>query len=68
MTCNLKTLKDVNEDIGHIHEHGSADRYCIATEDIGFEKVFLCQLDRSYIFKKMVDLIHIQIHIHSLVT
>ena len=64
MTCTLETMKDVNEAIGHIHKHGSAHTNCIATEYIDVAKVFLRQLDRSYIFNKLVDLIHI----HSLVT
>ena len=68
MTCTLGTMKDVNEVIGHIHEHGSTHTDFIAIEYIDVAKVFLRQLDRSYIFKKLVDLIHIQIHIHSLVT
>ena len=47
MTCTLETMKDVNEAIGHIHEHGSAHTNCIATEYIDVAKVFLHQLDRS---------------------
>ena len=46
MTYNLETMKDVNEAIGHIHEHGSAHIDCIATGDIDVAKVFLGQLDR----------------------
>ena len=69
MTCTLETIKDVNEAIGHIHEHGSSHNAdCIATKDIDVAKVFLRQLDRFSIFKKLVNLIHIHIHIHSLVT
>ena len=47
MTCTLETMKDIYEDIGHIHEHGSAHIDCIATKDIDVAKVFLRQLDRS---------------------
>ena len=47
MTCTLETMKDVNEAIGHIHDHGSSHIDCIATEDIEVANVFLCQLDRS---------------------
>ena len=47
MTCTLETVKDVNEAIGHIHEHGSAHRDCVATGDNYVAKVFLRQLDRS---------------------
>ena len=47
MKCTLGTMKDVNEAVGHIHEHGSAHTNCIATEDIDFTKVSPRQLDRS---------------------
>ena len=47
MTCTLEAVKDINEAIGHIHEHRSSHTYCIATEDIDVANCFLRQLDRS---------------------
>ena len=51
-----KNQKYMSKSVGM---NGSAHTYFISTEDIDVAKVFLRQLDRSYIFKKMVYLIHI---------
>ena len=56
-----KNQKYMSKSVGM---NGSAHTDCISTVYIDVAKVFLRQLDRSYIFKKLVDLIHI----HSLAT
>ena len=47
MTCTLEIVNYINENIGHIHEHGSVHTDFIATEYIDVAKVFLRQLDIS---------------------
>ncbi|XP_024369145.1 delta-1-pyrroline-5-carboxylate synthase 1 [Physcomitrium patens] len=50
LSCTVEVVKDVQEAIDHIHEHGSAHTDCIVTENHITAETFLHHVDSAAVF------------------